>query len=116
MGGGYTYFPTTGIPSLGITNPYGMSFWSPYQAAMYQAGMYSPYFAAYPYGLVYQGWPSGLRLAGRPVGIAPFNTFVARPVGAPAPRVPLAPMPHVPTVVAPRVVAPRVIAPHAIRR
>ena len=51
--GGFSYFPMTGIPSLGITNPYGLSFWSPYQAAL--MGSYLP-----PYLYLYSGWPSGM--------------------------------------------------------
>lgn len=53
-GGGFTYFPLTGVPSLGIVNPYGVSFWSPYQATLN-----SMYFPMYLYAPYYIGWPSG---------------------------------------------------------
>src|SRR6476620_10710441 len=32
--GGYTYFPSTGSSSYGVTNPYGLSFWSSYQSVL----------------------------------------------------------------------------------
>jgi hypothetical protein len=53
--GGFSYFPTTGIPALGITNPYGVSFWSPYQSAL--SSMYA---SPYMYGGLYSGWPGGV--------------------------------------------------------
>ncbi|HTS77246.1 MAG TPA: hypothetical protein VMG40_13625 [Bryobacteraceae bacterium] len=59
--GGFTYFPLTGVPSLGISNPYGVSFWSPYQATLN-----SLYFPSYLYTPFYPGWPSGIMIYPRP--------------------------------------------------
>jgi FecR-like protein len=53
--GGFSYFPLTGIPSLGITDPYGLSFWSPYQSTLM-----SIYFPTYLYGPLYRGWPGSV--------------------------------------------------------
>jgi hypothetical protein len=55
--GGLSYFPMTGIPSLGLINPYGLSFWSPFQPTL--NALYLPGYGAgwaYPLGL------GGLRL------------------------------------------------------
>jgi len=49
--GGFTWFPPTSYPSLGINSPYGVSFWSPFQTGL-TASCYQPYL----YGL-YSGWP-----------------------------------------------------------
>lgn len=55
--GGFSYFPLTGIPGLTVTNPYGASFWSPFQSSLS-----SMYFPPYSYGLFYSGgWPSAAR-------------------------------------------------------
>jgi FecR protein len=46
FGGGFTYFPMTAIPSLGLGSPYGLSFWSPLQpalATLYTSPLYLPY-------------------------------------------------------------------------
>lgn len=51
---GMTYFPLTGVPSLGISNPYGVSFWSPYQPTLNAL-----YFPTYLYTPYYLGWPTG---------------------------------------------------------
>jgi len=53
---GLSYFPMTGIPSLGMTSPYGVSFWSPFQSRL--SSMYYP---SSLYGFLYPGWPSGAR-------------------------------------------------------
>ena len=53
---GLSYFPMTGIPSLGMTSPYGVSFWSPFQSRL--SSMYYP---SSLYGLLYPGWPMGVR-------------------------------------------------------
>ena len=50
----FSYFPATGIPSLGISYPYGLSFWSPCQT-----WMMNPYLSTYPYGLIYSRFPVG---------------------------------------------------------
>jgi hypothetical protein len=97
-GGGITYFPLGGIPALGMTSPYGLSFWSPYQSSLT-----SLYFPAYMYGLLYPHWPSpvhfypiyplyprpgvfpvGIGPRPRPVGVGlPGGTY-ARPLRVPA--------------------------------
>jgi FecR-like protein len=51
--GAFSYFPLTGLP--GISNPYGLSFWSPYQPSWSSA-----YFPAYRYGSIYPAWPGGV--------------------------------------------------------
>ncbi|MBV9401027.1 MAG: FecR domain-containing protein [Bryobacterales bacterium] len=52
-GSGLTYFPPPGISPLGLSSPYGISFWSPYQATLS-----SVYFSPYMYGVLYPGWPN----------------------------------------------------------
>jgi hypothetical protein len=85
--GGYTYFPMTGIPSLDIGNPYGLSFWSPFQATLT-----SLYFPTYLYGPLYGGWPGGFwHHPGRPLFPSPF------PIGTYPPRTP-PPRIHLPTL------------------
>jgi len=107
-GGGFTYFPPTGIPSLGIPYPYGLSFWSPYQTYA------NPYLSAYPYPLLYpvypryQRLPTGTYFNSRPLGIG--SGLVSRPIGSNLPRPSYVPPPRPPMVV------PHVAAPHVIRR
>lgn len=60
--GGFSYFPLTGIPSMSITNPYGLSFWSPYQSTL--SSTYSPWNLYRPQ---YLGWPRGVPLYSRPI-------------------------------------------------
>ncbi len=67
-GGTISNFPSGGIPALGMTNPYGLSFWSPNQSALN-----SLYFPPYMFGLLYQRWPSPTR----------FNPVYPRPIGFP---------------------------------
>jgi hypothetical protein len=64
--GSLTYFPPTGIPALGVTNPYGVSFWSSYQSILgsiyYPPGFYGGvygYGPGYGYGTVRSGWYTG---------------------------------------------------------
>jgi FecR-like protein len=73
---GFSYFPLTGVPSLGISNPYGLSFWSPYQS-MWN----SIYFPVYLYGPYYSGWPSGVPFYPRSVVITSPGVFGRRPGG-----------------------------------
>ncbi|HTS64665.1 MAG TPA: hypothetical protein VMH28_21730 [Candidatus Acidoferrales bacterium] len=57
LAGGLSYFPLTGIPGVAVTNPYGLSFWSPYQSTLS-----SIYFPSYSYGLLYpSAWPITMR-------------------------------------------------------
>ncbi len=54
--GALSYFPLTGIPGVALTDPYGSSFWSPFQSTLSSA-----YFPAYLYGALYPaGWPTGI--------------------------------------------------------
>jgi hypothetical protein len=93
--GGYSYFPFTGIPSLDIGSPYGLSFWSPFQSTL--SSIYLP---SYLYGPLYLGWPSGRWLY-------PWRTLVPSPIGPHPPRTapprtpvpsphPAPPSPHIP--------------------
>jgi hypothetical protein len=50
---GLSYFPMVGIPSLGISRPYGLSFWSPYQSTWN-----STYLPPSLYRPLYSGWPN----------------------------------------------------------
>jgi hypothetical protein len=92
---GYTYFPLTGIPSLDIGSPYGLSFWSPFQSTL-SALYFPPYLL---YGPLYGGWPRGGWLGGtRPY---PGRTVLPTPIGLRPPRtgtprlpVPSQPAPH----------------------
>jgi hypothetical protein len=99
---GFNYFPMTGIPSLGIVNPYGVSFWSPYQSTLN-----SMYYPSYLYTPMYLGWPRGaglyprpavfpLRIGGAP-GLRPGVIAPRPPLITPRPAVirPIAPPPHV---------------------
>jgi len=97
--GGFTYFPLTGVPSLGISNPYGVSFWSPYQPALN-----SLYFPSYMYTPLYLGWPSTIMVYPRPGlpirigtgGVRSPGLFTPRaPIGAPRPIPRPMPAPHV---------------------
>jgi hypothetical protein len=63
--GGLSYFPLTGIPGVAVTNPYGLSFWSPFQSTLN-----SIYFPSYSYGSLYPvGWPTTIHYhVWRPLG------------------------------------------------
>jgi hypothetical protein len=107
--GSFSYFPPTGIPSLGISYPYGMSLWSPYQTWM------NPYLTPYPYGMIYSRYPAGAllypgltypRTIGTPLGTG----VLGRSSSVMSPR------PSYPSLPRPIVVAPHVAAPHVIRR
>ena len=85
-GGGFSYFPPTGLPSLGITNPYGLSFWSPYQSAL------SPiYYPSYIYGPRYLGWPVSPGLY--PLRTSPYRVGTGLHIGGGTiQRAPLTPL------------------------
>lgn len=109
--GGLSYFPLTGVPSLGITNPYGLSFWSPYQSTLS-----SIYFPPYAYGPMYRGWPSGAPFFPRRIMIpSPIGRGLSagatglHPGNITSPKVPFAPPPRTPLPSAP----PHATAPHA---
>jgi hypothetical protein len=100
--GGFTYFPLTGIPSLGIGNPYGLSFWSPYQSTLTLAPspLYGPGYGGWP-GRIFTlypnqvGFPLGIRPSGigypgyrtglRPIGVPPAGTRPYSPPTRPTP-------------------------------
>jgi len=84
--GGFSYFPMTGVPSLGITNPYGVSFWSPYQSTLS-----SLYFPSYMYGSLYSGWPSSYGLYPRRITFPTHGGSGLHPGISPSPRVPFTP-------------------------
>jgi hypothetical protein len=100
--GGVSYFPLTGIPSLGITHPYGLSFWSAYQSALN-----SIYYPSYLYGPLYRGWPVGVRLYPRQTLIPSRIGTGLHPAGVTSSR-PLTPLPRTPSPGSP----PRAPAPH----
>jgi hypothetical protein len=106
--GSFSYFPQTGIPSLDISYPYGLSFWSPYP------GWVNPYLSAYPAGLLYplyRRFPTGTLLFPHPVGISTGTGLLGRPIGVTYPRPVYAPPPRIPAIA-----TPHVAAPHGIRR
>jgi hypothetical protein len=100
--GGFSQFPITGIPSLGIGNPYGLSFWSPFQP-----GLNTVYVPIYQYAPLYvggYGYPGylgvgGLRLPGTtlpstiggryPYGITRIPS--TGPIRTTTPRIPVTP-------------------------
>jgi hypothetical protein len=94
---GFSYFPATGIPSMGITNPYGLSFWSPSQSALS-----SIYFPPYLYGRANLGWTLGARFFPRPIGFPlRVGSGTSLHPGFGSPRVPFTPPvrispPHMP--------------------
>jgi FecR protein len=119
--GGFTYFPMTSYPALGVNTPYGLSFWSPYQTTLMSSclqpyGMYGPYpgwpsgVCSYPTTAIFTAWPgTGLRLGGiggigSIGGIGRIGGIGLRPPYRPAPIKTLPPPAyHVP---APHVAAP----------
>jgi hypothetical protein len=101
--GSFSYFPQTGIPSMGITYPYGLSFWNSYPSWV------NPYLSVYPYGLLYTRWPVGTSVYPRPFTISP-GTGGFRPLSTTLPRPSYAPTPR------PAIIVPHVTAPHGIRR
>ena len=73
--GSFSYFPLTGIPGITVTNPYGVSFWSPYQSTLS-----SVYFPVNNYSYLYLGgWPSAVRY---PLGLGRPGSSGLWPVGA----------------------------------
>jgi hypothetical protein len=105
--GGFNYFPITGVPSLGISNPYGVSFWSPYQSTLN-----SMYFPSYLYGPYYTGWPTGILIYPRS-GLYPLRIGVGSLGLRPGTIVPRSPVINTPR---PAAVRPVVVAPHAVGR
>lgn len=101
--GGFTYFPQTGIPSLGITYPYGLSFWS------LDPLWVNPYLSLNPYGVLYQPLPLIRPLYPRPITIIPSSGLIGGPFHPSYPRT-AAPLPRIPITV------PHATAPHVIRR
>jgi hypothetical protein len=107
--GSFSYFPQTGIPSLGINYPYGLSFWSP----GFNPWL-NPYLSIYPYVPLYRRLPSSTLLYqrpiySRPIGIPTGSGSIVRPPGSFNPRQSLLP-PTRPSIAVPHA------APHVIRR
>ena len=111
--GAFSNFPQTGIPSMGISYPYGVSFWNPYQSWVNPYLSVSPY-PIYPFGLFYQRLPGGTIFNPRPGYPVPIRTFtgsggIGRPSGPLPPRPsPLPPL-RIPSSTPPRPMTPRVI-------
>jgi FecR protein len=102
--GGLSYFPMTGVPSLGLISPYGLSFWSPFQPTL--NALYLPGYGmgwAYPGGLrLFQLYPLNPRQGLYPTTLFPSrplgNGGLVRPGGIPTSRVPaVSPSMHVPS-------------------
>lgn len=97
---GFNYFPMTGIPSLGIVNPYGVSFWSSYQSTLnsmyYPSYLYTPFYLGRPSGAVIYPRPAVFPLRIGTTGLRPGVIAPRPPLVAPRPAVirPVAP-PHV---------------------
>jgi hypothetical protein len=111
--GSYSYFPPTGIPSLGIAYPYGISFWNQYQSPFQFWS--NPYLSVYPYLLLNRRPPIGTNfypkpIFSRPIGISSGSGAIGRPAGL-SPR-PSYPLPQRP----PAMPVPHTAAPHVIRR
>ncbi len=105
--GSFSYFPPTGIPSLGIDYPYGLSFSSLYPSWA------NPYLSVYPYvpfGSYYPRLPVRTSLYPRPIAISPVTGVGRRPIGPMLPRPSYLPAPR------PTVAVPHVPPPHVIRR
>jgi hypothetical protein len=105
--GTFSYFPQIGIPSLGVTYPYGLSFWSPYSS---YSSWSNPYLSVYPYGLLYPRLPGGTLLYPRSPALSPGSGVIGRPLGLAFPR------PYSPPQPRPSVTAPHVTAPHIMHR
>jgi hypothetical protein len=103
--GSFSYFPQTGIPSLGITYPYGLSFWSPYQTWLNP--WVNPYLSFYPYGLRNSRLPAGTLLYPRSIG---YPHLIGMPSSPKFPRPSYLPPPR------PSIAVPHITAPRGIRR
>jgi hypothetical protein len=102
--GGFSRFPITGIPSLGLGSPYGLSFWSPFQPSLnalyipvYQ---YAPLYLGYGYPGYYPGVAGGLRgiLPGSGIGTGigtryPYGGISPSPLGTRYPYGGISPSP-----------------------
>ncbi|HLH41630.1 MAG TPA: hypothetical protein VKV74_01495 [Bryobacteraceae bacterium] len=110
FGGGFSYFPPSIVP--GLSSPYGVSFWSPFQSSL--SSMYFPayLYGLYGYGSLYPAWPGAIRL---PIivapsrisipALAPSRTGFTSPGSVLTPRPPFG-------VSAPRTITPHPVAPH----
>jgi hypothetical protein len=99
-GGGFTYFPPSVIP--GLSSPYGVSFWSPFQAGL--SSMYFPtyLYGMYGYGSLFPAWPGAVRM---PIIVSPSRILVpSRTYGAPGSLI----LPRSPSTIG----VPRTVAPH----
>lgn len=116
--GGLSYFPITGIPSMGMTSAYGTGFWTPFESGV--DPMYlSPYLNGFPYlsGFPYSGWPVGVRIPSvqpRQIYTAPHSAFGSRS-GTITPYTPYTPprAPYTPSSRIPHSTMPRGGATHS---
>jgi hypothetical protein len=102
--GGFSYFPQTGVPSLGIAYPYGLSFWSPSQS------LFNPYLPGYPYGFLYQTYPrlpAGVLLYPHPIRVSTGTGILGWPSGVNLPRPSVPPLPRIPSTAPPHPAVPR---------
>ena len=102
--GALSYFPLTGIPGVAITNPYGLSFWSPFQS-----GLTSIYLSPSIYRSLYSGWPAPIRY--RYPSLFPGGSVTRSPIGIGLGARPGGISTRVPYIPPPRT-APRPITPH----
>ncbi|HEY7334722.1 MAG TPA: hypothetical protein VH639_07550 [Bryobacteraceae bacterium] len=83
-GGGFSYFPPSIVP--GLSSPYGVSFWSPFQSSL--SSMYFPSYL-YGYGSLYPAWPGAIRyplivIPSRINSPLPLRSTSPSRIGAPA--------------------------------
>ena len=106
-GGGFSYFPPSIVP--GLSSPYGVSFWSPFQSGL--TSMYFPtyLYGLYGYGSLYPAWPGAIR---RPVIVGPSRISIPSAISGPSragyPTPGTVITPRSPSIGAPRTIAPRV--------
>ncbi|HZU28093.1 MAG TPA: hypothetical protein VFA04_21360 [Bryobacteraceae bacterium] len=101
--GGYTYFPGGSVPSVDIGDPYGLSFWSPFQSTL--TAVYLQQYFYSPVYLVWGGrqWP--------PARVIPHGAHgMPYSFGIGAPRVG-PPLIGVPRIGTPRTAPPRIAPP-----
>lgn len=114
-GGGFSYYPPSIVP--GLSSPYGVSFWSPFQSGL--SSMYFPtyLYGLYGYGSLYPAWPGAIR---RPIIVAPSRISIpalgSARTGFTAPGSVITPRPPS-SIGVPRTVTPHAVAPHVgVRR
>jgi hypothetical protein len=116
-GAGFSYFPPSIVP--GLSSPYGVSFWSPFQSSLSSTYFPTYLYGLYGYGSLFPAWPGAIR---RPIIVAPSRISIPPSISGPsrtgypspgsviAPRSPTA---YPSGIGGPRT-APRTAAPHAV--